>query len=157
VTYSPAIVTDSLTVSFELAVASFPQELLKSISTGFSTLAGIPMLLPYAGYLLGANQLFKIVGNVGHALFDGITVSITDLINFDVPGTPPAVADLRVLANFNVSNFTYKDGLGLFDSSGTSYAGDDPYVVISLDGKARDNLKTFAPTVASAAVLQRFF
>jgi hypothetical protein len=159
VAYSPAIMTDSLTVSFELAVATFPQALVNSLSTAFNTLAGIPMLLPYAGYLLGAGQLFKLAGNAGHALFDGTKFSVTDSIDFDVPGTNPASAAFRILAGstFDVSGFQYKDGEGLQDSAGRKYTGDEPYIVISLDGKQRDNLKSFVPTVASAAVLQRFF
>jgi hypothetical protein len=101
VAYSPAIMTDSLTVSFELAVATFPQEFVNSISAAFNTMAGIPMLLPYAGYLLGAGQLLKLAGNAGHALFDGIRFTVSDSINFDVPGSIPAIADFRILTGSN--------------------------------------------------------
>ena len=71
----------------------------------------------------------------------------------------PTVAAFRILAGstFDVTGFQYKDGEGLLDTHGRKYGGDEPYIVISLDGKQRDNLKTFVPTVASAAVLQRFF
>ena len=159
VAYSPAIMTDSMTISFELAVASFPQELVNGISGAFNTLAGIPLLLPYAGYLLGAGQLFKLAGNAGHALFDGIKFSVTDSIDFDVPGAEPAVADFRVLTDnsLDASQFRYREPDGLIDANGNLYAGDTPYIVVSLDGAPHDELKKFAPTVASAAVLQRFF
>ncbi|HEY2226667.1 MAG TPA: hypothetical protein VGI22_02815 [Xanthobacteraceae bacterium] len=157
VAYSPAIMTDSLTISFELAVATFPQALVSSLSKAFNTLAGIPILLPYAGYLLGAGQLFKLAGNAGHALFDGVKFSVTNAIDFDIPGSIPAIADFRVLATFDATQYRYKDGEGLQDRSGSAYDGDEPYIVVSLDGKQRDNLKAFLPTVASAAVLQRFF
>lgn len=157
VAYSPAILTDSLTVSIELAVATFPQDFVNSLSTAFNTLAGIPLLLPYSGYLLGAGQLFKLAGNVGHALFDGIKFSITDSIDFDISGVAPTPAGFRILSTFDATQYQYKDGQGLLDASGNPYAGDDPYVVILLDGQKRDNLKNFAPTVASSAILQRFF
>ncbi|MDE2184389.1 MAG: hypothetical protein KGJ78_15320 [Alphaproteobacteria bacterium] len=158
VAYSPAVMTDSLTVGFEFAVADFPQEFVNSLSNAFSTLAGIPLLLPYSGYMLGAGALFKLVGNVGHALFDGIKFTVTDSIDFDIYGAQPAVAGFRIVAATDeFSNYQYTDAGGLVDAQGKKYAGDTPYIVVSLDGRQRDNLKTFAPTAASAAVLQRFF
>jgi hypothetical protein len=69
--------TDSFTLGFELAVGNFPQDLVNSLSKAFGTLAGISLLLPYAGYLLGTGQVLKLVGNVGHALSDGIRFSVT--------------------------------------------------------------------------------
>jgi hypothetical protein len=158
VAYSPAVMTDSLTIGFELAVASFPQELMDSLSRAFNTLAGIPLLLPYSGYLLGAGEVFKLVGDAGHALFDGIKFSVTDSIDFDLMGTSPAAAGFRIMAaSDDLAGYKYTDAAGAVDANGNRYSGDAPYIVISLDGKPRDNLKTFAPTVASAAVMQRFF
>jgi hypothetical protein len=159
VAYSPAIMTDSLTVSLELAIATFPQDFVNSLSSAFTTLAGIPMLLPYSGYLLGAGQVLKLARNVGHALFDGTRFSVTASIDFDVPGAVPAVADFRALTgtSFDPTGYQYQDGIGLVDANGNKYEGDEPYIVLSLDGKQRDNLKTYMPTVATAAVLQRFF
>lgn len=158
VAYSPAIMTDSLTIGFDLAVASFPQELVGALSSAFNTVAGIPLLLPYSGYLLGAGELFKLAGDVGHSLFDGVKFSMMDAIDFDIFGSEPAVAGFRIVTgDHGLAGYTYSDANGLVDSKGSKYKGDTPYVVISLDGKQRDNLKTFAPTVASAAVLQRFF
>jgi hypothetical protein len=158
VAYSPAIMTDSLTVGFELAVADFPQALFNSLSSAFTTVAGLPLLMPYSGYLLAAGELFKLVGNAGHALFDGVKFSITEAIDFDIWGSAPAVAGFRIIStNNDLSGYTYSDAGGLVDAKGNKYSGDDPYVVISLDGAQRDNLKSFAPTVASAAILGRFF
>jgi hypothetical protein len=159
VAYSPGIMTDSLTVSFELAVATFPEEFVHSLSTAFSTLAGIPLLLPYAGYLLGAGTLFKIAGNAGHALFDGVKFSVTGSIDFAVAGSAPTSAGFLILAgsNFDTTGFQYRDSVGLIDASGNKYSGDNPYVVISVDGRPRDDLKTFTPTAASSAILQQFF
>jgi hypothetical protein len=101
----------------------------------------------------------KLAGNLGHALFDGTRFSVTAAIDFDVPGAVPAIADFRVITGggFDPTAYRYQDGVGLVDASGAIYLGDEPYIVLSLDGKPRDNLKTFMPTVSSAAVLQRFF
>jgi hypothetical protein len=158
VAYSPAVMTDSLTIGFELAAATFPQELTNSLSTAFKTLAGIPLLLPYSGYLLGAGEVFKLVGDAGHALFDGIKFSVTDSVDFDIVGTSPAVSGFRIIAaSEELAGYRYTDATGAVDANGNKYTGDAPYIVISLDGKQRDNLKAFSPSVASAAIMQRFF
>jgi hypothetical protein len=102
----------------------------------------------------------KLAGGLGDALFDGKPAfSITNSINFDVPGGTLARADFRVLSHEPLldTGWKYNDDRGLVDSTGKVYDGDEPYIVISLDGKKRDNLKDFAPTVASAAILQKFF
>jgi len=40
---------------------------------------------------------------------------------------------------------------------GEEYRGDAPYAIVSLDGRKRDDLQSFAPTVASAAILEKFY
>ena len=159
VSYSPAIMTDSLTIGFELAVANFPQELFSAISTAFTAAAAIPLMLPYSGFLLGAGSVLKLAGNIGHALFDGVKFSVTDSIDFDIWGNEPTAAGFRIISpNDKLAGYSYTDATGLVDANQKKYDGDTPYVVISLDGKNRDDsLKNFAPTVASAAILQRFF
>lgn len=163
VTYSPAVLTSSITVSVELAVSTFPQSFLSSLSAAFGSLAGLPILMPYAGYLLGAGQVMRIAGDIGHALFDGPVFGLTDRLEFEIAGARKPTADFRILARptLHAERYEYRDepsSRGLYDkNSQRPYAGDEPYVVLSLDGRDRPELKDFAPTVASAAVLQRFF
>lgn len=159
VAYSPAVLADSITLTVELAVAEFPQELVSSLSGAFNALAGLPILMPYSGYLLGAAQVLRLGGELGHALLDGPVFSITDPLNFDLPGSSVASADFRVLAasTLRADRFQYRDGVGLVDRQGNAYGGEEPYVVVSLDGRKNAKLENFAPTVASAAVLSRFF
>lgn len=160
VAYSPAVVTDSQILTIEFAVDSFPQDLFDKLSSAFSTLSGMPILLPYAGYLMGASGLVKLAGDLGEALFDGHPAfSATGSIDFNIPGLPAATADFRILAGqgLDADGYRYVPGKGLVDQAGQTYAGDIPYAVISLDGTERPDLAAFSPTVASAAVLQRFF
>jgi hypothetical protein len=46
---------------------------------------------------------------------------------------------------------------GLVDSDGTVYSGDEPVVVVSLDGAAQPHLASFQPLLASASILNQFF
>lgn len=158
--YSPAVMADSLTLSIEFAIDSFPGEFVQQVSRSLKALAGVPLMLPFSGYLMGAGEVARIAGDLGDGLFDGRpNFSITESINFDRPGSSVATADFRILSldPLLAGQYRYKDEIGLVDASGAPYQGDEPYVVISLDGKARPHLESFAPTIASAAVLERFF
>ena len=159
VLYSPAVMTDSLTLTVEIAVDSFDSGLFDTVAKGFSATAGIPLMLPFSGYLLGASEVLKLAGGLGDALFDGRPAfSITETLNFGLPGRPLAVADHWLLThNQDLDGYSYDPQKGLIDDRGTPYSGDDPYVVLTLDGKERPELNKFTPTAASAAVLQKFF
>jgi hypothetical protein len=158
VAYSPAVLTNSWTLSFEFGIASFPSDFVNSIANAIGTVAQIPMMIPYTGYLLGAGQLLKLAGNIGHALSDGIAFSLNVSIDFDMLGTDPAVAGFRIISpyDFEGAGYTYSPKTGV-TRDGKRYDGPGPYIVISLDGRENDNLKGFAPLAASAEVLQRFF
>lgn len=158
VLYSPAVMTDSLTLTIELAADTFDGELFSKVASGFSTAAGIPLMLPHSGYLLGVGELLKLAGGLGDALFDSRPAfSITETLNFGLPGRPLAVADHWLLTHEpNLHDYSYDPAIGLRDSAGAPYSGDEPYVVITLDGGERAELNAFTPTAASAAVLQRF-
>lgn len=161
VAYYPALTADSLTLSIEIAVDDFPQDFVNSLGDAFQTLGGVPLMLPYSGFLLGAGEILKLAGGIGNGLFDGRPeFTITEPLNFDVPGSIVPQADFRLLTPSEILHLEYKydDAKGLVhQDTGKRYEGDDPYVVVSLDGKERPALAEFAPTAASASILKRFF
>jgi hypothetical protein len=159
VSYSPALLTDSLHYTVEMAFDRFPDQLMSTISDTLGKLAGIPLLMPAQGYLLAASTVINVASQWADALIDGkAAFSITDSLDFDLPGVKPPPADFRVLAHDNaVLGMKFDPARGLIGSGGTPYRGDSPYVVISLDGKERDNLKGFAASVATAGILKQFF
>jgi hypothetical protein len=161
VLYSPAVTDSAITITFEMATANdFVKGLLDKFSSALQSAAGIPVFLPYAGYLLGASSIIKLGDGVADALYESQTAFLrTEIINFSLPGAPPATADWRIVCNpaFSAANYSYVDGTGLIDRNGEPYNGDEPYLVMSLDGAKNDALKGFSPHVAAAAVLQTFF
>ena len=158
VAYSPAVVSNSFHFTVEMAFDNFDAGLLEKISNGLTASAGIPLLMPAAGYLLAASGLIKIGAEWADGLIDGnAAFSITDSLDFSVPGSVPPTADFRVLCRFDAEGMRYDPAKGLLDSNGHTYDGDEPYVIVSLDGAERKSLKSFTPTVASAAVLKQFF
>ncbi|CAG8866457.1 hypothetical protein [Pseudomonas fluorescens] len=161
IAYFPSLTADCLTLSFELAVDDFPQEFVDKVGIAFRSLAGIPLLLPHAGYLLAAGEIIKLAGNLGNHLFDGKPeFEITEALNFDSPGTIVVNADFRLLTHSNTLHldYQYDNERGMVHrQTQKAYEGDDPYVVISLDGRENLDLAEFAPTAASASVLKSFF
>jgi hypothetical protein len=158
VAYSPAVVTDSFHFTVEMAFDRFDGGLFEILSKGLSAAAGIPILMPAAGYLMAAGGLIKIGSELADGLIDGkAAFSVTDSLDFNMPGVAAPTADFRVMCNFDASGMRYDPARGLLNKDGTVYNGDEPYVVVSLDGAVRKNLESFAPTVAAAGVMKQFF
>lgn len=161
IAYYPSVLSNSLSLTLEIAVDDFPEDVVKVLSESISGAAKIPLLLPYAGYLFAADSVIRIAGSIGNRLFDThAEFSISESINFDLPGSPSATADFRLLCRSDglAADYRYVDGQGLISrTSGHSYTGDQPYVVISLNGAVQEDLVDFAASAASAGVLKRFF
>ncbi|MBJ7484432.1 hypothetical protein [Brevundimonas sp.] len=161
VAYQPAVTSDSLTVTIEAAFDNFPKAFTDQIGGAFASAAGVPIFLPWAGYLMTASAVTKLAGGLADALFDGRPAfSFTETLAFNVPGSDIPKADFRILCSntFDPQGLKFDPKRGLVDTETKApYSGDEPYVVLSLDGAEREKLAAFAPTLASAAVLQRFF
>ncbi|QRK81898.1 hypothetical protein JN757_15070 [Pseudomonas granadensis] len=158
VAYSPAVLTDSFHFTVEIAFDKFDEGLFDVVSKGLAAAAGIPLLMPAAGYLLAASSLVKLGASFADGLVDGnASFSVTDSFDFNLPGVPVPAADFRVLCHFDASAMTYDPARGLLNRNGTVYDGDEPYVVISLDGAVRKSLESFANAVATAGITKQFF
>jgi len=131
-----------------------------------STAAAIPVFLPYSTYLFSAGVVTNLIGSVGEMAFDcNADFSTSESIDIWLPGSVPVPSGFALISDDNVDRYDatfledyHVDGTGrVVDASGKPYAGDVPYIVVSLDGSPHDELSSFAPTAASAAVLSRFF
>lgn len=157
VAYSPAVLTEQMFFTVEMAFDRYPEGLLNTVASAFTGAANIPLLLPAREFLLAAGGLIKIGNDWAEALVDGrATFSRTDTVDFDVPGVAPTKADFRIMGSDAHRGLTYQPGVGLVSDTGTAYDGDEPYVVVSLDGAERKSLADFAPTLATAEQLKKF-
>jgi hypothetical protein len=110
--------------------------------------------------LRAPSTIVKLAAGLGQALFDGKPVfSATETIDFDTPGAAIAEAEFRIICNpgLEASEFRFIPKRGLVDTNDKTYDGPEPYIVISLDGKKRDEWASFSATMASAAILQKFY
>jgi len=160
--YSPALTEKNTILTLELGFDEFPNELFEIVSEGFKQVAGIPLFMSANSYLLGASAITRLLGNIGSRLFDHSPVfKATDQLNFERPGEELPHADFRLILEEDAPKDileNYQVGPeGLIDKDGKRYDGDIPYVIISLDGRTRDEYKSFTTTAASAVLLERFY
>jgi hypothetical protein len=161
--YSPALTQLDSVLSFEIVFDEFPKEAFDKVASTFQGLSGVPAFTPYSGVILAAGILTRLVGKLGEAIYDGDPAfRATESIVFSMPGTAPAVADFRLITDENLDSALlegYELSGGKLVKTGTkeAYAGDVPYIVISLDGRKHDEYASFTPTAATAALLERFY
>lgn len=168
--YTPAIDSESMVVSFEIMFDNFDNELFSTISGLLSSAAGIPVFMPAAPYLLAGSQLLNIGSRLGDSIFSGSpNLKGTIPIQFKSPILPPTEPREYVLFNekdkaeFDNLKVAVVDIGGIAQvrlvhkDSGNSYEGKAPYMIVLLDGQKRDDLNSFAPTLASAAILKKFY
>lgn len=161
VAYYPAVVADSLTLTLDIAFDGFDDTLVRGIAGAFTALGGLPIFASIGGFLIAGGSLIKLAGDTADRLIDGTPkFSQTLDLNFQPSNGPVVAADLRVVCNrsFDPSPYRYDFGVGLVSKSNNQpYAGDEPYIVLLIDGAERQNLKSFAPTAATAGQLDKFF
>jgi hypothetical protein len=157
--YTPAVTMVSTTATIEMAFDDYPDELVSKIGGAIVSAGGIPLFGPYGPVLIGVGMAIKLVSTLVNSLSDSRTeFSVSERLEFELPDGAPIAAGHLVLceSSFDPTPFTFKLGTGLIDGNGQPYAGDEPYIVLLLDGKKRDAFKDFTPTAASAALLERF-
>lgn len=162
--YTPALTAPSSTLTVEMVFDEFPQPTVDALGGAISSTAAIPVFAPAAAYLLAAGSLVKLGSKAAESLFDGqVVFSANHELGFRRPGVAAPVADFRLLTDEKLDPQTLKDykvgptGRLVHVESGAEYAGDEPYVVISLDGAEVKEYESFIPTAASADLLKRFF
>src|SRR5277367_2030393 len=135
--YSPAVASPLITVTVELIFQDLDPQIFDRASQLFGSLGGIPIFMPASGYLMGASTILKLAGNIGQALLDGQPVLSESMqIDFSFGGGSIPVPGFWVFtANpIDLSAFKFDPINGLIDSGGKPYNGDEPYVVLSVDG-----------------------
>jgi hypothetical protein len=86
--------------------------------------------------------------------------SATETLDFDMPGATSPEAEFRIICNptLDATAFRFQPNRGLIDrTSKKVYDGDEPYIVLSLDGRQREEFAGFAPTALTATLLEKFY
>jgi hypothetical protein len=169
--YTPAIDITTTFCSFELITDSFNKDVFETIARLFTSAAGLPIFAPASGYLLVGSTLLRMMGNLGNALFDTPPFLREDIaFRFDTPDLPIAKAKQLVICNEKDKEQFLAYMPAVVDSgsgnrrpvlinkvSGKEYRGNAPYILVSIDGRERKELQEFAPKLASAAIIEKFY
>jgi hypothetical protein len=163
--YSPALTDRGTAVTVDLVFDKFPEDVVKQVGSLLGSAAGIPLFAPASGYLMAGGMLVKLLAQIGEKLIDGkASFSETLAIDIDRPGRPDTQPGFAILTNSSevtalaeAESLEFVPRKGLRNTStGKPYEGPGAYVVLSLDGSERPDYVSFAPTMASAAMLDRF-
>jgi len=165
--YSNASEGGVLNVDLEIKADKFKKEIITDVSNGFSQAAGLPIFAPYAPFMLVGQQLLKTAGNVIEKAIDRTPLlRYSFKILYDVGGTTDTTEGLKIgtddryKGEFRGCKITPNpDSPGNFylTKNGQQYNGDAPYIIISLDGRSEERYKDFKATIASAALLKKFY
>lgn len=159
VAYVPGLASSTMTVTLQMAFDDFPDALFDKVAAAAGDLAKVPILAPNAGFLMLASKLVNLGGDLLNGADSQAELEHTETLNFDIINGPVTQADIRIIYKFpidvNLYEFDWNKGL-VRKSDKEPYNEDGPYFILLIDGAKRDQLKTFAPTVASASVLKNF-
>ena len=168
--YSPAFDAERMVVTFEIMFDNFDTKIFETIAGLLNSAAGIPVFMPAAAFLLGGSQLINIGSKLGDTIFSGRpNLSGSVDIQFLSPVIPPTEPREYVIYNEKDKNEFENLKVGLVEVGGnkelrllnksddTVYTGSAPYLIVILNGLKRQDLESFAPTLASAAILKKFY
>lgn len=163
--YSPSLAQASSIVTVEVMFSNFPKETFSAVSQAFNAASGVPVFAPASGYLVAAGLVTKLLSSIVKSLSEGTpALKRTEEITFITPGSTETVAGFVLLIADGVPSSLLRNykinsagALAQVSHEENLYDGDYPYVVISLDGREYDEFKTFAPTAATAAELDKFY
>jgi len=160
----PAIDKDALILTIDLSFDDFDDNLLDIFSRILGSAGAIPAFSAYSPYLLVAGKLANLGKEIGNRILDSKPeISLDAKLFFRRAGKIPVKEGKIAIVSEEFASvakhtFTISEDDKLIDkNSGEQYKGNQPYVILSLDGAPLSNeLQNFAPTLASAAQLKRF-
>lgn len=159
--YSPAVTSPFITIGFTMIFEDFDKGLFDHLSTLFSASAGLPLFMPASAYLMAASTVVKLAGEVGNQIINGHPV-LDENVQLDFSfggGAVPQPGSFIISSGpLDAQKYQFDATRGLINTSTSSpYDGEDPVIVITVDGTAVDGVVNFTPMLASASLLGKFF
>lgn len=102
----------------------------------------------------------QLAGNIGQALLDGSPVLSESMqLDFSFGGGSIPTPGFWIFSSnpIDLADYSFDPMRGLLSSTGKEYGGDEPCVVLSVDGTKQEGLSNFTPLMASASVLSQFY
>ena len=138
------------------------------MANSLSAAGGIPIFGALSGYLIAGGQIIKSASSILNTLTEGAPILS---YNFDILDGVAGLKNTKAgfvlglndkdKAHFKNAGYVITD---LFDDNqlvlakdGKKYNGNRPYVIMSIDGSEKTQFESFKPTIASAALLKKFY
>lgn len=165
--YSKALDTNKLKFSIEVKADKFKNEIVEDISNILGDASGLPIFAPYAPFILAGSKLIKIGGDIVNKAIDKIPFLTFEFdISINIGGTQDSKSGWLVGLNKNHIDYfkgyeivpdEYHKGNVYLANNGKRYTGDLPYIILSIDGRNNQRYDSFKSTIASAAILKKFY
>lgn len=169
--YSGAQDINTLFFTFEMVADTFSKETFDLISNLFSTAAGLPIFAPKAPFLLAGSLISGVVGKLGNTFLESKPFLIEDdSIRFDTAGLEISKAKQLVICNEKDKSELKQFKPGLYENgtgekkpclinrvNNQPYKGNAPYILVNIDGRNRPELENFAPKIATASILEKYY
>lgn len=176
VLYTPALVPDTTSIDLTLSVDRFQEEWFGYLAALLKTAGGLPVFfVPGPGGAIASTALLAgsiavdKAGELGKVLFNSKTILEGSLeLRFDTPGFEAVMP--RTVYVYNSTDKSELEGykpslvdggsplqhMVMRNDAGEEYTGRAPYIILSLDGRRRDNLADFKARAATSAILEQY-
>jgi hypothetical protein len=177
--YTPGLTSSTLTIDITLVADTFDDNIINMVSGALKAAKGLPVFAlgtpagaAASAVLMAGPTVLEVIGSIGSTFLDGKPfLKQTFPFRFETPDFSRVVP--QTFYAYNESNRrelepylprTLNPGCPdqrialVHKDTGQEYDGDAPYIIMSLDGRNRDEeLANFAPKLAGAALMQKFF
>jgi len=169
--YTPALDIGTVFCNIEMVADTFNEKAFDKIGDAFNMAASVPIFLTSNPYLLAGSAITKIGKKLGNkfleskAFLDGAFE-----LRFDTPGVPISISDYLIVYNDGQHGEFQEFSPGMLgkgvnkklalihDETGKEYDGEEPYILLNIDGRNRDHeFKDFTPKAISAAFSEKFY
>ncbi len=165
--YSKAFDKDLLRITIELKSDKFPERAFNDISNALSVAGGIPIFSGFSSFLIAGGQILKSASGLLNKAIEGNPfLKFNTKIVDGIGGFKNTKPGFRVATNSNQASefngYTIEEvneasNDFVLKKDGKIYDGGVPYMILSFDGNEVSAYEDFTPTLASAAILKKFY
>lgn len=165
--YSPSF-EDYFTLSFILQPEQLNTKEIDQLSNLFSAAQAVPIFAPATTALMignmitrGASTIINLLSSKKPFLEDTIKVDEKLTLGFALISSdtlyPNTKSELDGYEVVSQRNNTQNETRYFLAKNGKEYAGDCPYIILSIDNKERTELTDFEPLITSSDILEQFY
>lgn len=163
--YTPALVEENTIITLEVILRTIDLGIFEGISNVLKNLGVIPIFAGQTAGLLTASIATGLIGKILKLIFDGKPIlKVNEALTFNIGGAKKPSAGFKLITTKEFKKNVLKEydysetgELVYMDNPEKKYDGDEPYMVISLDGRVYSEYEDFIPKAAGSVLLDKFY